>query len=211
MKIKIKTLVIILIITLIMATLSSTAMAYRILQGEDSTGTIVYCGGLANSYISFQSWNGFSQETRWAIDYASRQWNNRTGQTKLYHSATQHSFNNKSYECDNQNLITKVSLAGTELASVLMHARSWHVIRSDGKMYTIECDIVVNADKPRRNDGGTSGYDVQNVMTHEFGHMLGLDDVSADSSVTMYYSAGKGETKKRTLEQDDINGFNYLY
>lgn len=56
--------------------------------------------------------------------------------------------------------------------------------------------------------------DVQNIATHELGHALGgLADLygTADSEKTMYGFSSNGETKKRTLEPDDIEGINYLY
>ena len=40
---------------------------------------------------------------------------------------------------------------------------------------------------------------------------LGLGHNLNDPNVTMYYSASMGETKKRTLEQDDINGVLNIY
>ena len=56
--------------------------------------------------------------------------------------------------------------------------------------------------------------DVQNILTHEFGHWLRLADIyspSTCSETTMWGSAMLGETKKRTLEQPDINGIVSLY
>jgi hypothetical protein len=66
------------------------------------------------------------------------------------------------------------------------------------------------------SNGTTGAFDVQNVMTHEFGHWLFLDDKndSACSDETMYWSIVQGpapETKKRTLELPDINGAAYQY
>ena len=59
-----------------------------------------------------------------------------------------------------------------------------------------------------------SGPDVQNILTHEFGHWLRLLDIYSPATcgdVTMWGSAAFGETKKRTLEQPDIDGFLSLY
>jgi hypothetical protein len=52
--------------------------------------------------------------------------------------------------------------------------------------------------------------DVQNTLVHEIGHFLGLDH-SSDADATMYFSAREGETKKRTLAQDDIDGICTIY
>ncbi len=52
--------------------------------------------------------------------------------------------------------------------------------------------------------------DVQNTMTHEAGHTVGLDH-SSDPRATMYATAPIGETSKRILGQDDINGICAIY
>ncbi|MCA9523104.1 MAG: matrixin family metalloprotease [Myxococcales bacterium] len=52
--------------------------------------------------------------------------------------------------------------------------------------------------------------DVQNMLTHEVGHLLGLEH-SDDEESTMYATSKAGEMSKRTLAQDDINGVSYLY
>jgi len=54
---------------------------------------------------------------------------------------------------------------------------------------------------------------VQNIATHELGHSLCLDDLygTADSEKTMHGFADTGETKKRTLEAEDIAGIRYIY
>lgn len=60
----------------------------------------------------------------------------------------------------------------------------------------------------------SSTYNIENVMTHEFGHWLMLKDIadSGCTEVTMYESIPQnGEVKKITLESADINGANYQY
>lgn len=52
--------------------------------------------------------------------------------------------------------------------------------------------------------------DVQNTMTHEIGHMLGLDHSDVAES-TMYETAPSGDTKKRDLHKDDIDGVCHIY
>ena len=55
--------------------------------------------------------------------------------------------------------------------------------------------------------------DFENIATHELGHSVGLDDLYRDKCLeqTMYGYASYGETKKRTLEDGDINGVYQLY
>lgn len=56
-------------------------------------------------------------------------------------------------------------------------------------------------------------YDVQNVGTHELGHVVGLDDLYLSSyrELTMYGSAAATETKKDSLEAGDIIGTQILW
>jgi hypothetical protein len=65
------------------------------------------------------------------------------------------------------------------------------------------------------NGPGCTGNDIQNTLTHEAGHMLGLDHPPASeagaSETTMYGSAPLGETGKRSLAQDDENGLCDIY
>lgn len=55
--------------------------------------------------------------------------------------------------------------------------------------------------------------DLQNIVTHELGHAIGLDDIYDNScnTVTMYGYSANGETDKRTLESPDITGLLKMY
>ena len=57
---------------------------------------------------------------------------------------------------------------------------------------------------------GCVRIDVQNTVTHEAGHSLGLDH-TPDPRATMYASAPQGETSKRVLGTDDIQGICAIY
>lgn len=81
-------------------------------------------------------------------------------------------------------------------------------------------DIFINCDDIRgmwdvldSSSPDASKYDLQNTITHEIGHFVGLGHPYSDGreTSTMYYSASGGETSKRELSEDDINGVNYLY
>lgn len=193
----------IILVVILLFTIPSIANAYEIMY-ISQVGA--YTSGLQN-YIVYQSWSGFAQETRWAIDYASNQWNSRTGVTKLYHSATQHNRGNIISVEDGSNLITKAIITDSEAAAM----RTTNYFRQiNGKWYIIESDIVIDGTWPWYNNGSSKGLDVQNSITHELGHMLGLGH-STVTSATMYPSCTYGDISRRTLEQDDLNGFDYLY
>jgi uncharacterized protein (TIGR03382 family) len=80
----------------------------------------------------------------------------------------------------------------------------------------IDADIAFNLEAaPFRvlsaGAGAPMANDVQNTLTHELGHALGLMHNKRDPSVVMWPSAPPGETSKRTLASDDRSGLAVLY
>jgi hypothetical protein len=77
-----------------------------------------------------------------------------------------------------------------------------------GRLYDADVEINSAGFPFTANDGppctgtptaGCTAYDVENTLTHEMGHVLGLDHSSEPTS-TMYFTAPAGETIKRTLD-----------
>ena len=60
------------------------------------------------------------------------------------------------------------------------------------------------------NDKTKISTDVQNTVTHEIGHLLGLAH-STDKDATMFEKTFQGETKKRDLFPDDVKGLCEVY
>mgnify|MGYP005841618523 CR=1 FL=1 len=110
-------------------------------------------------------------------------------------------------ENDGKNIVCFGTIEDSE---VLAQNILWYYT-STGQM--LDSDIKFNSTFSWGTDGSSNNYDIQNVGTHEYGHSVGLADLYAavDSEKTMYGYSAKGETKKRTLDQDDINGIIYLY
>ena len=78
----------------------------------------------------------------------------------------------------------------------------------------VEFDMLLNTDFTWGDaDLNSSVMDLQNIITHELGHGIGLDDIYSTSclSVTMYGYSTEGETSKRTLETADIAGLQKMY
>lgn len=88
--------------------------------------------------------------------------------------------------------------------------RYWY-FTSNGRL--LDSDIRFNTYYSWSTTGTPGTYDLQNVGTHEHGHSLCLKDLysGSDSDKTMYGYVSKNETKKRTLQQDDIDGISFLY
>ena len=72
----------------------------------------------------------------------------------------------------------------------------------------LDADIEINSDTydlTVENEPDDTQVDLRNTLTHEVGHFLGLAH-SLEREATMYAQAPLGETRKRSLEQDDIDG-----
>ena len=153
--------------------------------------------------------SSFADLSKQAFTYANITWNNVPGgPIFIARSSTDNSTTNF-----NQNFENEVFKQNAGTSVGLMTIRTYSI---NNRVF--EFDIRVNTSHPWRNDGGSNGYDVQNAATHEIGHALFSGDVTGSSDVqsqyaseytevTMYQYAAMGETKKRTLHQDDKDGF----
>ncbi|KPL21432.1 MAG: hypothetical protein AMJ93_09610 [Anaerolineae bacterium SM23_84] len=72
---------------------------------------------------------------------------------------------------------------------------------------------VTDPDQADQVCGDLYSYEAQNILTHELGHWMGLDDLydSMDKDLTMYGYGDKGELKKETLGLGDMLGIGELY
>lgn len=61
--------------------------------------------------------------------------------------------------------------------------------------------------------GNLNSYDVQNILTHELGHWMGLDDEydNTYANNTMFGYGSRGETKKDTLTAGDTTPLSQIY
>ena len=99
------------------------------------------------------------------------------------------------------------------------------VLTFDGAGKIVDADIVINGggshgfavlpdadpSSPDENGLGGGSYDVEDVLTHEAGHLFGLAHNNGEADATMYFATARGETKKRDLSPDDEAGFRALY
>lgn len=89
----------------------------------------------------------------------------------------------------------------------------WHR-RSTGEI--LDADMEINELRgpyvicPPTGCTEDRGVDLENVITHEMGHYLGLSH-STNMDATMFASAVAGETSKRDLDEDDVEGLCAIY
>jgi hypothetical protein len=89
------------------------------------------------------------------------------------------------------------------LTTIVYRSASGQIVDADidlnGAFYWTDTDTA-----------GAIDRDVENTMTHELGHLLGLAHVD-DAAATMYGMSPRGDTEKRTLDADDIAGLCFIY
>jgi hypothetical protein len=111
---------------------------------------------------------------------------------------------------NNQNLIIWQSEPGSwthpskvlALTSIILESNTGRIV---------DTDIELNDEEFTFSTSNTDvQIDIQNTITHELGHVVGLDHSPIHDS-TMYSHAPTGETKKRTLSSDDIEGVCAIY
>jgi hypothetical protein len=85
----------------------------------------------------------------------------------------------------------------------------------NGKL--VGADILINAEidwallSENDEDANHTLFDIASVITHEMGHVLGLDENVDDPTSTMWPYTPAGQTHQRTLSLDDEEGIIELY
>ncbi len=101
------------------------------------------------------------------------------------------------------NIISAVPSAGAAIAQTdIPIGDGWRIRFFEG--------AVTWCDDPEGALAGISPVDLQGVMTHEFGHALGLDH-STVPGATMGVTTANAGLDLRSIEQDDRDGLAFLY
>ena len=114
---------------------------------------------------------------------------------------------------ENQNTV-RYATKGTPLAA---GALAITVVTFDAVSLTIfDADVIINGehrfgDLEAPAKGNPKVYDLRNVLTHELGHLLGLDDDESDETAGMYPYLKAGDTGRRRLSRTDVEALVQLY
>jgi hypothetical protein len=163
------------------------------------------------------------------MQWASQQWSNSSCSDFGFEVASPTTQRWVGYDWsqkqENNNLVTIRKSTQGDFYSEWIHATNALALTSltyiAGTGEIVDADIELNGDifEFTNCEPNTPGcftiHDLKSTLTHEFGHVLGLDHppltLPASKEATMYSESQLGETKKRTLAPDDINGLCYIY
>jgi len=107
---------------------------------------------------------------------------------------------------------------GTTSGSALAVTYTWYYTSTG---LVAEVDTIMNQRvswswtpyNPANLCADANSYDAQDILTHELGHWVGLNDkyTSAYANNTMYGYGSKAEIKKDTLTTGDVSGVSAIY
>jgi hypothetical protein len=109
--------------------------------------------------------------------------------------------------------LTTMNLRTGELVDADIEMNGWNGLtgpQASGVYFTCQDLTAPICTSPGYGQSGCTWHDLQNTLTHEVGHLLGLDH-PPEVEATMYRRADVGETKKRDLHPDDIAGICTIY
>lgn len=107
---------------------------------------------------------------------------------------------------DDDNHVWVVRPWPMEYGTALALASAWSDV--DGNLVTF--DIQINGEVPWSVSGDPNAYDLQAAITHEVGHVLGIEHTEISEAV-MFPSTGMGATGRRDLHFDDRDALEHLY
>src|SRR5438093_3314240 len=110
---------------------------------------------------------------------------------------------------DGMNVVTFTDTSAPLGSSTI--AATFSFFRTEnGQTIFDEADIAFNPAIDFSTSGETNKFDIQSVLTHEIGHLLGLDHAALISSVMAPFAA-VSQLDQRTLSYDDIAGVSEIY
>jgi hypothetical protein len=111
---------------------------------------------------------------------------------------------------DGLNVVTFVDNSVPIGLETVAATLSFFSVDATGSFFIQEADIALSTSVGFSTSGDPAKYDIQSVVTHEVGHLLGLNHSALLSAVMAPYPA-PGQLDQRTLSYDDMAGVAELY
>ncbi|MDD9943457.1 MAG: matrixin family metalloprotease [Myxococcales bacterium] len=160
------------------------------------------------------------EEIRDAVDFSFQAWTGtecdgrpvalETAQTEALSECPEPAHNQSAGNVNTIAFVANWEAEGFEPEALAL-TKVWHDSTTGN---ILGADMLLNQDMGEYADCGNQPcpgkVDIENVVTHEAGHFLGLGH-SEEADATMYFTADRGEVKKRGLHADDIAGLCALY
>ncbi len=136
-------------------------------------------------------------------------WQSATGSKVVFTRGADTSTSRQAY--DGQNVVAWGRTSGSALAVTYVRYNTQTGV-------AVDVDTIVNKSftwrwSQQTNCAYSGSYDAENILTHELGHWIGLDDTYDNNFVnnTMYGYGDTQEVKKDTLTTGDITGAQNIY
>jgi hypothetical protein len=156
----------------------------------------------ANYWINPSNKYGFSvSDVVTAITTSANTWDSQTSFRVFSYRGTT---SKQAGKYDGYNIVAWGAYRAGVIAVTYIWYSGSRILETDTRMNTLyEWSLSGEAGK----------MDVQDIMTHEFGHWCGLADLYSDVDywLTMYGYSDYGETYKRNLGLGDIKGLQAVY
>jgi len=110
---------------------------------------------------------------------------------------------------DGVNMVSFVDTSTPLGSSVIAVTFSWFNTQGNEVLFD-EADIIFSTAMTFSTSGESGKFDIQSVLTHEIGHLLGLDHAGMVSSVMVPFGQ-TSQINQRTLQYDDIAGVSEIY
>ncbi len=145
-----------------------------------------------------------------AVDAALAEWDGYTS-TDLFADAVVNY--DASFDYDSPDTFNEIVFGNWKETGVIAICYTWgYFSGKPSSRMIVEFDIMLDTDYDW-GDGEANSLlmDVQNIVTHELGHGIGLADIYDCVLETMYGYSGEGDIVKRDLYEGDIAGLQKLY